>query len=167
MKNTHNIEIIKESESFRATPYKCPAGVWTRGYGTTLKFISNPIVEKDKSVTKDQADIEMRMHLEAYVYPIINKYVTVPLNINQYDALADFVYNVGETKFRGSTLLKKLNKKQYSLASEEFSRWVYAKKERLKGLEIRRAREKALFIKPTEIQASKPSFIQYILDYFK
>jgi len=167
MENIHNIKIIKDSESFVGKPYKCPAGIWTRGYGTTLKFIKSPVVASDKSVTKEQAEIELRMHLEAYVYPILNKYVKKPLNIYQYDALASFVYNVGEGAFLKSTLLKKLNKGDYTGASDEFGKWIYANGEVFKGLVIRRQKERQLFLTPTEVQATKPSFIKYVLDYFK
>jgi lysozyme len=78
----------------------------------------------------------------------VNRYVTVPLNQNQYDALTDFAYNAGATNLRTSTLLKKLNKGDYIGAALEFGKWIYGGGKRLSGLVTRRAAEKNLFNKP-------------------
>jgi len=71
--------------------------------------------------------------------------VTVELNQNQFDALVDFVFNLGYGDFKTSTLLKLLNAHAFDLAAEEFPRWKYSKGVVLKGLVRRRALEQALF----------------------
>jgi lysozyme len=56
---------------------------------------------------------------------VIRKYVTVPLTQGQFDALVDFVFNLGETAFHGSHLLFYLNAGDYNAAANEFNKWVH------------------------------------------
>jgi lysozyme len=77
----------------------------------------------------------------------VSKLVKVPLSQNQFDALVSFEYNVGYGNFSKSTLLRKLNLKDYIGASKEFDKWVYANKKKLTGLVKRRKSEKELFLK--------------------
>ena len=86
------------------------------------------------------------VHDLAWVEVAVHKYVKVPLNQNQYDALCSFVYNLGATNFKNSTLLKKLNKKDYNGAANELPRWNKQKGKVLRGLTIRRQLEKDLFL---------------------
>ena len=79
----------------------------------------------------------------------INGSITVPLNQNQYDALTSFVFNVGPTAFRYSTLRKLINSKQFNKASDEFLKWnkmtISGKKQVVPGLTNRRIAERFLF----------------------
>lgn len=81
----------------------------------------------------------------------VNGSITVPLTQNQYDALVSFVFNVGTTAFRHSTLKKHINAKQYKKASDEFLKWnkmrISGKKMIVPGLTNRRLAEKSLFDK--------------------
>lgn len=70
--------------------------------------------------------------------------VKVSLNENELAAYADFVYNLGVTKFRSSTMLAKLNAGDRVGACNEFPRWVFADKKVLRGLIARRAAEREL-----------------------
>lgn len=69
----------------------------------------------------------------------------VPVTQEQYDVLVSFVFNVGEGNYCGSTLARKLNAGDCWGAAREFSRWVYAKGRKLRGLVTRRAEERHLF----------------------
>lgn len=79
----------------------------------------------------------------------VNGSVTVPLTQNQFDALASFAFNVGSTQFKRSTLLKKLNKGEYSAVPAELAKWnhttINGKTVESDGLTVRRAREAALW----------------------
>lgn len=55
--------------------------------------------------------------------PVVRKLVKVPLSQGEFNALVDFVYNVGETNFRNSTLLRLVNAKEYDKAALEFAKW--------------------------------------------
>lgn len=76
----------------------------------------------------------------------VQRLVHVPLTQEQYDALVSFTFNVGEGNLAKSTLLKRINAGQCLAAGDEFSRWVYARGQRLKGLERRRTAERAMWV---------------------
>jgi len=70
----------------------------------------------------------------------------VPLPQNQFDALVSFTFNVGVGAFSNSTLLRRLNKRNYQGTKQEFRRWVHAGGRRLQGLVNRRNQEAGLFL---------------------
>lgn len=136
------IKLIKEFEGCKLTAYQDVKGVWTIGYGTTM--INHSKVTKGMAITQSKADQLITEHLNQIV-PKITKLVTVPINNNQLCALIDFCYNLGIGTLQRSTLLKKLNNRDYRGASEQFTRFVYAGGVYYKGLARRREAEKALF----------------------
>ena len=75
----------------------------------------------------------------------------VPLNKNEFEALSSFVYNVGPGNLKSSTLLKKLNKKDYDSVPGEMEQWIYTtnpktkNKEKSNGLMNRRKKEAGRF----------------------
>ena len=141
MKTGRNgINLIKSFEGLRLHAYKCPAGVWTIGYGHTKG------VKKGDMITELKAETLLIIDLQSSENAI-NSLVKVPLTPNQFDSLASFVFNVGSGNFQKSTLLKKLNNKDYTGASNEFGKWVFANKKKLLGLVKRREAEKELFLK--------------------
>lgn len=71
-----------------------------------------------------------------------------PLNQNQVDSLISFTHNVGPTAMCSSTLVRKLNTGDFQGAADEFPRWVYAGKTKLRGLVKRRDAERAMFLTP-------------------
>lgn len=88
---------------------------------------------------------------------IVDRAVTAPLSQNQFDALCDFVFNVGPGK-KGvkdgfvvlksgepSTMLRRLNASDYAGAAAEFPKWTKASGKVMPGLVTRRAAERALF----------------------
>lgn len=75
----------------------------------------------------------------------VNKSVAVPLNQNQFDALVSFAFNVGNGAFRGSTLLKLLNQRQYDQVPAELRRWNRDNGHVVQGLSNRREKEVALW----------------------
>ena len=136
--NMTGIELIKKFEGLRLESYKCPAGVWTIGYGTTKG------IKEGQKITKEQAE---KMLMDTYLQceSQVAKMVTVPLKQHQLDALVSFVYNLGQGALRGSTLLRRLNSGNYSGAAEEFDKWVFANGVKLKGLVARRQAERDMF----------------------
>jgi len=133
------LDLIKKYEGFRSEAYLCPAKVWTIGYGSTKG------VKKGDRITRDKGEDRLNQYIDENVETVIEKYVKVPLNQNQFDALGSFIYNLGETHFKDSTLLKKLNKEDYEGAVNEFKRWNKSNGKPLKGLTRRRAEEAELF----------------------
>lgn len=86
----------------------------------------------------------------------VQKYVTYPLTQQQYDALVSFTFNVGGTKFKSSTLLRKHNAGNCFGAAAQFSRWVYAGTKVLPGLVERRKDERALYEADCELKTTAP-----------
>lgn len=141
------IELIKSFEGFRANAYPDPKSggdPWTVGYGTT-KFPSGRPVKQGDKVTPAQAEMYLREDVKKFANSV-DALVTVPLKQCQYDALVSFVYNLGATNFRNSTLLKKLNAKDYKGAADEFLRWVSPGSSVEAGLRRRRTAERAMFL---------------------
>ena len=135
-----NVELIKESEGLRLTAYlPTPNDVWTIGYGHTKT------AKPGMHITKAGAE-ELLKHDLAWVEEALKKHVKVPLTQNQYDALASFVYNLGASNFKRSTLLKLLNKGDYQGAADQLLRWDKQKGKVLRGLTIRRNHERNLFL---------------------
>lgn len=130
--------IVRKFEGCKLTAYLCPAGIPTIGYGHTHN------VKLGDTCTQQQADEWLEDDF-FYATSDVKAVVKVPLTDNQLDALASFVFNLGVRKLIQSTLLKKLNAKDYTGAANEFDKWVFAAGKKLNGLIARRAEEKKLF----------------------
>lgn len=136
------LTLIKSFEGLQLNAYKCPAGIWTVGYGHTYG------VAPGMRVTADEAEMFLRSDLES-VCQTVRDAVQTPLTDPQFDAVVSFVFNVGATAFRKSTMLRFLNAARYRDAAEEFPRWNRAGGKVLPGLMRRRAAERELFLSGT------------------
>jgi lysozyme len=119
-------------------------GVITGGYGETNKELVHP----GMIVTPEMAEHWLRSRLNM-IATLLQRVVAVPITQDQFDALADFIYNVGIGAFLESTLLKKLNHGDYHGAAAEFPRWNQVNGKELKGLTVRRGIEKEWFLSGT------------------
>ena len=140
------LAIIRECEGFRAAPYLCPAGVPTIGYGSTRYEDGTPVRMTDPPIDTVRAGEIMLAAVNADSGPAVNRYVQVPVNQGQFDALVDFAYNCGTQNLRTSTLLKKLNAGDYAGAAGQFGLWINGGGHPLPGLVKRRALERDLFL---------------------
>lgn len=147
------IAMIKKEEGFRAKMYNCPAGHCTIGYGTKLHdgpICGHPSEEPYKNGITEERALELLLEEVERVEAAILRFVKVPLTQGQFDALVDFVYNLGSGRLQHSTLLYKLNGGDYAGAAKEFGRWVFAGKSKLPGLVARRAKEMEMFNEPVQ-----------------
>lgn len=144
------LAIIKKSEGLRLSPYLCPAGVPTIGYGHT-----KGVTMKSPPITASDAERLLRED-SAWAENAVAKRVKISINQNQFDALVSFVFNIGEPNFATSTLLRRLNSGDYNGASAEFDRWVYGNGKKLPGLISRRKEERALFNRPATPDPRQP-----------
>lgn len=133
------IDLIKKFEGCRLEAYKCPAGIWTIGYGHT-KGVKDGMI-----ISREQAKEFLREDLKVYE-KAVESCVKVPLSQNQFDALVSFCYNCGSGALKTSTLLRLLNEGKYSEAGEQFLRWNKAGGKVLVGLTRRREEERELFL---------------------
>ncbi len=134
----NGIDLIKSFEGLRLSAYKCPADVWTIGYGTTAG------VKEGQIITKERAEELLRDDVKRFEDQVL-RLVKVPLTQGQLDALVSFTYNLGAANLGNSTLLRLLNAGDYKGAAAQFDRWTKAGGKELPGLVKRRAAERALF----------------------
>lgn len=160
--SNNGINLIKTYEGCELIAYKCPAGIWTIGIGHTGSVDGKPI-NNGLTITASKASELLKEDLKSFENAI-NKYVTVQITQNMFDALISFTYNVGIGNFKASTLLKKLNTGDYKGAAEEFAKWNKANGVVLLGLTKRRASEKALFLNgfDSTIQSKNNDWIKNI-----
>lgn len=129
------IELIKRYESLQTKAYRCPAGIWTIGYGHTSG------VKEGDTCTPVDAEKWLREDLKTAEAVVSRECPS--LTQNQFDALVSFVFNCGEGNFLKSTLLRcvKANPDNLNIRYE-LSRWTKSKGVQLAGL-MRRRREEA------------------------
>jgi len=141
------LNLIKRHEGLRLEAYRCPAGVWTIGYGSTKD------VREGMVITQEEAD--KRLKFDVYTSENCVNEVGDLINQNQFDALVSFVFNLGCGRFKSSTLRKKVVKNPADKTIRyEFIRWVYAGGKKLNGLRKRRNEEADLYFTPV-IRVSK------------
>ena len=133
------LQLIKDFEGLRLGSYKCPAGVWTIGYGHTKGVKANMVIDQmraDDMLIEDIAPIER----------LLNS-VGINFRQEQFDALVSWIFNLGQGSFKNSTLLKRImdNASDEDI-SEQIIRWVYAAGETLVGLKKRRVAEANMFL---------------------
>jgi lysozyme len=132
------IALIKKFEGCELEAYKCAAGVWTIGYGSTKG------VEEGNTISQEDADnllLEEMHEYEGYV----NDMVTVDLKQNEFDALVSWVFNLGPSNLSSSTLLSRLNNKVWDDVPNQIKRWNKAGGQVKQGLVRRREAEALLF----------------------
>ena len=144
MFSERGIELTKDSEGFFPTPYICPAGYATIGFGSRFYKDGTEVTLNDPPITEEQATQLLYNTLVEYE-EAVDRLVTVELTQGQYDCLVDFTYNVGINAFKSSTLLKLLNKGNYDGACNELEKWTRGGGHTLPGLVKRRKKEQELF----------------------
>jgi GH24 family phage-related lysozyme (muramidase) len=137
------IDLIKQYEGLVLHAYKA---VKTEKYFTIGYGHYGVDVRENSVINQSEAEQYLKMDLKKFENGV-NESVKVSLNQNQYDSLVSLAYNIGVTGFKTSDLVNKLNHADYKGASNEFDRWVHSKGKVLKGLVVRRAKEKELFLK--------------------
>jgi len=134
------IELIKNFEGCELKSYQDSVGVWTIGFGHTKD------VKEGDEINQEHAEFMLTEEMPEYE-GYINNMVKVPLEQNQFDALCSWVYNLGPTNLKNSTLLTVLNQERYKEVPQEIKRWNKAGGVVLNGLVRRREAEALLFEK--------------------
>ncbi len=133
------LRLIKDFEGLRLGAYKCPAGVWTIGFGHTKG------VKQGQVITEAQADD----YLVEDIGPIERQLNNLGINFRQeqFDALVSWIFNLGWGNFSNSTLKKKIiaDAKDEDITAE-FIKWINAGGKPLPGLKKRRVAEANMFV---------------------
>ena len=120
--------LIRQFEGCRLKAYKCPAGIWTIGYGHTAGVKAGDVW------TQEQADRALEQDIGKYRKAVL---IACPA----LAACISLAYNIGTGAFCKSTLVKKLNQGDYTGACNEIRRWNKAGGKVLPGLVKRREAE--------------------------
>lgn len=144
--NERGLNIITSFEGWSSTPYLCPAGVPTIGYGSIWRRDGACVTMEHPEISNDEGEFLLRRELR-HVEAAIGKLVKTELTENMFSALASFTYNLGSGNLQASTLRMKLKRGDYEGAADEFPKWRRAGGKILPGLVRRRAAERALFLR--------------------
>jgi lysozyme len=129
------VSLIKQFEGFKSEAYLDIVGVPTIGYGHTLNVKLGDVIDEKGAFSLLKEELIHTYH------PILNKACKVPLNQFEYDAYLSLIYNIGGGNFTRSTLLRRLNNKEYEAAAEQILVWNRAGGKKVQGLVNRRKRE--------------------------
>jgi lysozyme len=135
------IKLIKDSEGCKLKSYKCPAGIWTIGYGQT-KGIKEGMVWTQQQVDEDI----IKTALQSFNEAIKASPILATANMEKQAAIADFVYNLGITNYNKSTLKLRVDKGNWVAASTEIKKWNKSNGTILNGLVKRRQLEADLLL---------------------
>lgn len=134
------VELIAKYEGCRLEAYKCPAGVWTIGYGHTAG-----VAQGQKLASQEAAKVLLKEDLKkygGYVNTCVKKgLITFSLNQNQFDALTSFCYNCGN-----GSLQKLVSGRDAATVADKLLAYNKAGGKVLAGLAKRREEERALFL---------------------
>jgi lysozyme len=138
------IDLIKSRESCRLKAYKCPAGIWTIGYGITGNWVHEGL-----EITQQQANDLFNAELTRFDAAVSK---TCPESTDyQHSAMVSLAYNIGTGGFAKSSVARLHNQGKYAEAAQAFALWNRGGGRVLPGLVARRAEEAALYLKGVNV----------------
>lgn len=143
--NDAGLNLVKEFEGLYTKAYKCPAGVWTIGYGHTGK-VDGKAICKGMTISKAKATELLQEDMETFERAVNNcSALTFVPNDNQFSALVSFAFNCGSGNLK--TLVKN---RSAAVVAEKLLLYNKAAGKELNGLTRRRKAERKLFLTPVE-----------------
>lgn len=129
-------------EGCKLTAYRCPAGVWTIGYGDT-----GPHVTPGLKWTQEQAEEAFVKRLAREFEPGVRKAIddAPSTTAAQFGAMVCLAYNIGVAAFAKSSVCRFHNAGNHEAAAKSFLAWNKAGGRVLPGLTTRRKAESALY----------------------
>lgn len=137
---SYAIDLIKKYEGLALNAYKCPAGIITIGYGTTVYPDGTPVKLGDE-ITKEKAEALLLDYVINKIMPNIRD---LALTTNQEAALCSLIYNIGWGAFAKSKCYKGIKAKDWEMVFANWD-WIKGGGKVLKGLVKRREEERFLF----------------------
>jgi lysozyme len=131
--------------------YKCPAGIWTQGWGSTFYADGRPITADSPDISQEAADrlFELVMPRYAGTAAKLSPILTLDRNDARLAGITSFIFNLGPTRYAASTLRRKVNAQDWRAAAAEIVKWNKAGGRVLAGLTLRRAAEARLLTMET------------------
>ena len=139
------IELIKHFEGVRNRPYKCAAGLFTVGVGHLIGDGKSLPESWNRTFTQEEIDGLLANDLSRFELGVSKMLPNVRLGQCEFDCLISFAFNLGLGTFQRSTLRQALLRGDKKAAMESLVKYCRAGGKILRGLQIRRLDEKALF----------------------
>lgn len=130
--------MIEGFEGCRLQAYKCPAGIWTIGYGHTGPDVFEGLVI-------DQAHADALLAHDSVRFAVAVSHICPVANQNQFDAMVSLCYNIGAGNFSGSSVARMHNAQRYGEADLDFALWNKIDHVVNDGLTRRRAAEAVVY----------------------
>jgi lysozyme len=138
------VALARRFEGLYLSPYLCPAGIPTLGYGATYYQNGTRVTLHDAPITREQADALLLWMVQTVYLPAVVKLCPVVDTSERMAALIDFTFNLGAGQLKASTLRRKVNAGDWEAVPAELRKWVKGGGRVLRGLVIRREAEVAL-----------------------
>lgn len=136
------IDLCKKWEGLFLRAYLCPANVPTVGYGATGSDI-----KLGMTVTKEWAEQRLLKELESALHYALTLSPNLAMYPLKLAAIVSFIYNLGPTRYKASTLRRRVSEERWGEAAIEIQRWNKGGGRVLRGLTLRRADEAKLLLK--------------------
>jgi len=136
--------LAQRFEGLYLSPYLCPAGVPTIGYGATYYEDGSRVTLSDAPISRERAIALLQWMVRTVYLPTVMRLCPSIDNPNRLAALIDFTFNLGGNALKNSSLRRKVNAGMWIAVPTELRKWVMAAGRRLRGLVIRREAEAAL-----------------------
>lgn len=134
-------KLARHFEGCYLSPYLCPAGVPTIGYGATFYPDGRAVTLKDMPITREYADFMLLWMIKNIYMPAVIKLCPKIDTPERAAALIDFAFNLGVGRLKSSTLRKRVNSGQWDLVPDELRKWNMGGGKVLRGLALRREAE--------------------------
>jgi len=139
------IKLIKHREGVRNRPYRCPANLYTVGVGHLIGDGKHLPDSWNRTFTEAEIDGILKSDLRRFELGVHKMLPNVPLRQCEFDSIVSFCFNLGLGCFQRSTLRQALLRGDKKAAMESLVKYCRAGGKILRGLQIRRLDEKALF----------------------
>lgn len=135
------VDLVKNFEGCRLTAYKCPAGIWTIGFGETLG------VKEGDVWTQEQADTILRQRAGQFMLATLKRCPKLLRESpDRLAACTSLAYNIGIGAFGASSVCRKTARSDFTGAADAFLLWNKGGGRVLRGLTLRRQAERLTYL---------------------
>ena len=138
--NNACIDIIKEFGGLRLEAYSDQNGNWYIGYGHSQG------VTEGMTITEAEAEKYLRDDLKVFEESV-SRMVEVAVSENEFSSMVCLTYNIGPGGFAESTVLRKVNEREWAEAADAILLWNKVNGQVNESLVNRRDKERELFLK--------------------
>lgn len=136
--------LARRFEGLYLSPYLCPAGVASVGYGATYYEDGSAVTLRDPAITRERAEALLLWMVRTRYLPAVLRLCPGVDNPQRLAALIDFAFNLGAGQLKASTLRRKVNAGEWGDVPAELRKWVKGGGKVLRGLFLRREAEVVL-----------------------